>query len=71
MIKKHSFNGMNQIVKLFTLVIPINIFLMNENKFKHSTTFLVTNNENNLTDLVNQMIQLRCLFEDKISKLNA
>jgi hypothetical protein len=66
---KNRFNGMNQIIKLFASIIPINICSMNENKPKHSTTFLVSNYENYLTiDLVNQIIQLKRSFEKQISK---
>lgn len=62
---------MNQIVKLFTSIIPINICPMNENKLTYSTTSLVSNNENDLTtDLVNQIIQPKCLFQNKIKSMN-
>jgi hypothetical protein len=35
---EHRFNGMNQVIKRFASIIPINICSMNENELKHSTT---------------------------------
>ncbi|XP_025190334.1 zinc finger MYM-type protein 1-like [Melanaphis sacchari] len=57
---EHRFNGMNQVIKRFSSILPINICSMNENELKHLTTSLVNNYENDLTiDLVNQIIQFK------------
>jgi len=69
---EHRFNGMNQVIKLFSSILPINICSMNENELKHLTTSLVNNYEHDLTiDLVNQIIQFKRSFENQISKLNS
>lgn len=69
---KHRFNGMNQVIKLFSSIIPTNICSMHEDELKHSTTYLVKHYENDLTiDLVNQIIQLKRSFENQIAKLNS
>jgi len=58
---------MNQVIKRFASIIPINICSMDENKLKHSTISLVNNYENDLTiDLVNQIIQFKRSFENQI-----
>lgn len=45
---------------------------MSVNKIKDSATFLVNNYNTNLSiDFVHQIVQLKCVFEDKILKLNS
>jgi len=56
---------MDQVIKRFSSIIPINICSMNANELKHLTTSLVNNYENDLTiDLVNQIIQFKRSFEN-------